>query len=186
MKNSNIDISTFIKQIMKAKNISYREIEERSKGCISYGYVSGLVRGVYNNPSLEKINALANGLGVPEDTVIKVVKGLPLNEKDDPSSIIVEESIRESGMNLTKEEKKNVINIVKKHLKPLVESAVDMVKLTSFALTPATKKALEKVARKEHRSVSSLLEKIIADYFDKEGFALTNDQDLNKENRNKE
>lgn len=133
MDKIKIDLPTFIKQIMAAKGLSYRDIETRSEGTISYGYVNSLVHGIYKNPTVDKIKALARGLGVPEDTLTKVVKGIPLEEKDDPASFVVEEAIRESGIRLSKEEKKRVIGIVKKHLKPLVDSAVEMVKTAKEA-----------------------------------------------------
>lgn len=133
MDKTKIDLPAFIKQIMAAKGLSYRDIETRSEGRISYGYVNSLVHGTYKNPTVDKIKALAKGLGVPEDALTKVVKGIPLEEKDDPAFFVVEEAIRESGIKLSKEEKKRVIGIVKKHLKPLVDSAVEMVKTAKEA-----------------------------------------------------
>lgn len=133
MDKTKADLPNFIKQIMAAKGLSYRDIETRSEGRISYGYVNSLVHGIYKNPTVDKIKALAKGLGVPEDTLAKVIKGLPLAEKDDPAFFVVEEAIRESGIKLTKEEKKKVVDIVKKHIKPLVDSAVEMVKTAKGA-----------------------------------------------------
>lgn len=133
MDKKKIDLPTFIKQIMAARGFSYRDVETRSEGTISHGYVSSLVHGIYRNPTVEKISALAKGLGVPEDTLTKVVKGMPLEEKDDPAFFVVEEAIRESGIKLTKEEKKKVVGIVKDHLKSFVKNAVDMVKTAKGA-----------------------------------------------------
>ena len=118
---------------MAAKGLSYRDIEEKSNGRISYGYVNSLVKGINKNPSVEKINALAVGLGVPENTLIRVARGIPLEERDDPSSLVVDEAIAESGVKLSPKERERVVKIVKKHLKPLVESAVDMVKTAKGA-----------------------------------------------------
>lgn len=123
-----ISLPEFIKQIMAAKELTYRDIADRSHGRISHGYVSSLVQGHYKNPSAEKIDALALGLGVPVETLTKVIRGIALDEKDDPAALIIEEVLTERGLKLSKEEKKKVIGIVKKHLKPLVDSAVDMVK----------------------------------------------------------
>lgn len=128
-----IDLPTFIKQIMAAKGLSYRDIEARSGGTISYGYVNSLVHGTCKNPTVEKISALAKGLGVPEDTLTKLVKGLPLEDKDDPAFFVVEEAIRESGIKLTKEEKKKVVGIMKDHLRSFVKNAVDMAKTAKGA-----------------------------------------------------
>ena len=44
----------------------------------------------------------------------------------------------------------------------------------SVVLTPGIRKALEAAAKKDRRSMSSLLEKIIVDYLDKEKIPWTN------------
>lgn len=133
MDKTKTDLSTFIKQIMAAKGLSYRDIETRSEETISHGYVYSLVRGINKSPTVDKIKALSKGLGVPEDSLIKIVKGIPLDEKDDPAFFIVEEAIRESGIKLTKEEKKKVVTIVKNHLKSFIGNAVAMVKTAKGA-----------------------------------------------------
>lgn len=122
------DLPTFIKQIMAAKGLSYRDIEAMSGEAISHGYVYSLVRGINKSPTIDKIKALSKGLGVSEDILIKIVKGIPLDEKDDPAFLVAEEAIRESGVKLTKEEKKRVVDMVRKNLKSLVEYAVTVVK----------------------------------------------------------
>jgi predicted transcriptional regulator len=45
----------------------------------------------------------------------------------------------------------------------------------NFVLTPGVKKALEIAAEKDRRSMSSLVEKIIVDYLDREGIAWRNE-----------
>lgn len=44
----------------------------------------------------------------------------------------------------------------------------------NFVLSPGIKDALEVAAQKDRRSMSSLLEKIVIDYLDKEGIPWTN------------
>ena len=44
----------------------------------------------------------------------------------------------------------------------------------NFVLSPGIKKALEVAAQKDRRSMSSLIEKIIVDYLEKEGIPWTN------------
>jgi hypothetical protein len=52
----------------------------------------------------------------------------------------------------------------------------DMKKVTySVVLTPSIREALEVAAQKDRRSMSSLLEKIIIDYLDKQGIPWEND-----------
>jgi hypothetical protein len=43
----------------------------------------------------------------------------------------------------------------------------------NFVLSPGIKEALEVAARKDRRSMSSLLEKIVVDYLEKEGIPWT-------------
>ena len=133
MEKTKTNLPAFIKEIMIAKGLTYRNIEERSRGRISYGYVNSLVQGHYKNPSVDKIKALAEGLGVPEGTLNKVVRGILLDEQDDPAALVVEEAIKESGIKLSKEEKKKVIGILKRHLRPLVQNAVEMLKAAKEA-----------------------------------------------------
>ena len=133
MDKTKTNLPAFIKEIMAAKDLTFRDIEERSQGCISYGYVNSLVQGHYKNPSVDKIKALAEGLGVPVDTLNKVARGIPLDETDDPAALVVEEALIESGAKLTKEEKKKVIAIVKRKLKDLVKDTVDVMKTAKTA-----------------------------------------------------
>ena len=45
-------------------------------------------------------------------------------------------------------------------------------KIYTFTLLPTIKEGLERAAEKDHRSMSSLIEKIIADYLEKENIPL--------------
>lgn len=45
----------------------------------------------------------------------------------------------------------------------------------NFVLSPGIKEALEVAAQKDRRSMSSLLEKIVVDYLEKEGIPWTNE-----------
>ncbi len=54
---------------------------------------------------------------------------------------------------------------------------IEIVKKVTYSvvLTPGVREALEVAARKDRRSMSSLLEKIIIDYLDKQGIPWEND-----------
>jgi transcriptional regulator with XRE-family HTH domain len=69
------DLKRYVKRVMKQKGLTLRDIEIRSGGKITDGYVSGIITGIAKNPSVEKIKALAQGLGVSIDEVFHVACG---------------------------------------------------------------------------------------------------------------
>jgi transcriptional regulator with XRE-family HTH domain len=71
------DLRQYVKRVMRRKNLTLRDIEMRSGGRITDGYVSGIIAGVAKNPSVDKIRALADGLGVEVAEVFHVACGLP-------------------------------------------------------------------------------------------------------------
>jgi transcriptional regulator with XRE-family HTH domain len=71
------DLGRYVRRIMRIKGLTLRDIEIRSKGKITDGYVSGIISGAAKNPSVEKVVALAAGLGVSPDELFHVACGLP-------------------------------------------------------------------------------------------------------------
>jgi transcriptional regulator with XRE-family HTH domain len=71
------ELSHYVRRIMRVKRLTLRDVEVRSKGKITDGYVSGIINGVAKNPSVEKVMALALGLGVGPEEVFYVACGLP-------------------------------------------------------------------------------------------------------------
>jgi transcriptional regulator with XRE-family HTH domain len=80
---------------MDEKGLSSRDIQARSGKKIADSYVTKIVNGITTNPSIDKTKALAEGLGVDEDEVFKVARGIPLKESGSrggdpwPSSILI-------------------------------------------------------------------------------------------------
>ena len=70
------DLSHYVRRIMKLKGLTLRDIEVRSKGRITDGYISGIISGAAKNPSVEKVMALASGLEVNPDELFHVACGL--------------------------------------------------------------------------------------------------------------
>jgi transcriptional regulator with XRE-family HTH domain len=60
---------------MKQKALTLRDIEVRSDGKITDGYVADILRGAASNPSAEKIKALGRGLGVDAHALFDVICG---------------------------------------------------------------------------------------------------------------
>jgi transcriptional regulator with XRE-family HTH domain len=57
-------LAQYVTRIIKQKGLKLREVEERSGGQITNGYVSSIMNGNITNLTVEKIAALAVGLGV--------------------------------------------------------------------------------------------------------------------------
>jgi Helix-turn-helix. len=72
-------LSQYVKRILDEKHLTMTDVEERSERKIADAYVANIMNGLARNPSVDKLKALAVGLGEPEDDVFKVARGLPLD-----------------------------------------------------------------------------------------------------------
>jgi transcriptional regulator with XRE-family HTH domain len=82
---SETDIETlaqYVARIIKEKNLKHHEVKELSGGRITDGYVRGIMTGKASNPSVDKLKALSLGLGVSEDEIFRVARGLPVESDD--------------------------------------------------------------------------------------------------------
>ena len=85
-KHSRIEtLSQYVKRILNEKQMTMKNVQERSEGGIADAYVGSIVNGVAKNPSVDKLKALAMGLDEPEDDVFKVARGLPLDHEREAS-----------------------------------------------------------------------------------------------------
>jgi len=96
MTNAKIEtLAEYVTRIMDEKGLSGRDVEARSNDEIANGYVMKIANGGTTNPSIEKTKALAKGLGVDEDELFYVARGVPLKGKRPttgdpwPSNILV-------------------------------------------------------------------------------------------------
>ena len=76
------DLSRYVRRILAEKRLSFRDVQRASSGGITQGYVGALVNGRYANPSVEKLKALARGLGESEETLFRVARGLSLSSEE--------------------------------------------------------------------------------------------------------
>ena len=74
------DLKGYVRRVLKQKKITLRDVQGRSGGQITQAYVGAIVKGVHSNPTVEKLKALARGLGVDEDEIFRVARGLPIRE----------------------------------------------------------------------------------------------------------
>lgn len=71
------DFSEYVRRVMKLKGLTQKDVQRMSRGRITDGYVASISIGRANNPSVEKLKALADGLGVDADELFHVACGLP-------------------------------------------------------------------------------------------------------------
>jgi transcriptional regulator with XRE-family HTH domain len=74
-------LSQYVKRIMEEKHLKVHDVEVRSGKGIADAYVANIVNGLARNPSVDKLKALAVGLGEPEEDVFLVARSLPLSER---------------------------------------------------------------------------------------------------------
>ena len=71
------DLKSYVKRILKQKRMTLRDVQLRSGGGITQAYVGAIVQGIHSNPTVEKLKALARGLGVDEDELFRAARGIP-------------------------------------------------------------------------------------------------------------
>jgi transcriptional regulator with XRE-family HTH domain len=74
-------LAEYVTRIMQEKKLRPKDVERRSSGEIDDAYVIKIMKGITTNPSISKTQALAKGLGVDEDELFRVARGLPLKGK---------------------------------------------------------------------------------------------------------
>ena len=75
MKATKKALGRYVRQRMEARGLSARQVAERSGNKITAAYVTGIMKGSAANPSVEKMKALAEGLGVARDELFDVACG---------------------------------------------------------------------------------------------------------------
>jgi transcriptional regulator with XRE-family HTH domain len=77
MKEKVETLAEYVTRVIKEKRLKQEEVCRQSRGHITDGYIRGIMKGKARNLSVEKLKALALGLGVPEDELFRVARGLP-------------------------------------------------------------------------------------------------------------
>lgn len=75
IKTGKGDLSRYVRRVMKQKGLTQRDVESRSEGKITDGYVADILSGDAKNPSVEKLKALAHGLGVDLHEIFDIACG---------------------------------------------------------------------------------------------------------------
>lgn len=70
-------LADFVRRVMKLKGLTQKDVQRLSGGRITDGYIASISSGRASNLSVEKIKALADGIGVDLDTLFHVACGVP-------------------------------------------------------------------------------------------------------------
>jgi transcriptional regulator with XRE-family HTH domain len=90
---------------MKLKGLTQKDVQRMSGGRITDGYVASISIGRACNPSVDKLKALADGLGVDMDELFHVACGLPADTDDSgkssyaPDPLMILENVRKAIVN---------------------------------------------------------------------------------------
>ncbi len=74
------NLGGYVRRILKEKKLSLSNVEQRANGKISDSYICSISAGNVGSPTVGKLKALARGLGVPEEEVFAVARGVPLEQ----------------------------------------------------------------------------------------------------------
>lgn len=76
------NLGDYLRRVISEKNLTYRQVAERSGGRISHAAISDIISGKTKEIKSSTITALARGLGVPEEEIFAVIRGK--SPTDDP------------------------------------------------------------------------------------------------------
>jgi transcriptional regulator with XRE-family HTH domain len=74
-KFSGETLGSYVKRVLQQKQLKLRDVERRSQGQITNGYISGIMNDKIKNFSLDKLKALAAGLDVDPHTILDAALG---------------------------------------------------------------------------------------------------------------
>jgi transcriptional regulator with XRE-family HTH domain len=130
MAGAKHDLGEYVKRVMKLKGLTQKDVQRMSGGRITDGYVASITTGRAKNLSVDKLRALADGLGVDTDELFHVACGL--RELDDggvsnaPDSLMILETVQQAVMSpavtqilhevvgLTPEERAGLLGFIKR------------------------------------------------------------------------
>ncbi|HYL98899.1 MAG TPA: helix-turn-helix transcriptional regulator [Blastocatellia bacterium] len=72
-------LAQYVKRVMKEKGLNPPAVEKLSAKKITDAYVVSIVSGKQKNPSVSKLVALAEGLGVDDIELFKIAKGMAVD-----------------------------------------------------------------------------------------------------------
>ena len=112
-KRTKEDLADFVRRTLNEKRLTTRDVEQRAKRKgkrITHGYVSRIVSRTATNLTVDRLKALAVGMGVREKEVFDRVTGEPIeNDFDESDFALLHAKYKE----LSDEDKKEVRTLVR-------------------------------------------------------------------------
>lgn len=99
------NLNSFVRRIMEEKDLTAREVERRSGGNITHSYVNKIKNGDAKNPSPQILQALAKGLGEPEEIIFSLIRGIQPNKENVAREQFENLGLKFSGLPPSKKEK---------------------------------------------------------------------------------
>lgn len=103
MAGARQELGEYVKRVMKLKGLTQKDVQRMSGWKITDGYVASITTGRARNLSVDKLMALADGLGVDSDELFHVASGLEgLSARDGgrraPDSLMILETVQQAVM----------------------------------------------------------------------------------------
>ena len=100
MTGAKHDLGEYVKRVMKLKGLTQKDVQRMSGGRITDGYVASITTGRAKNLSVDKLRALADGLGVDTDELFHVACGLQDDSgvSNAPDSLMILETVQQAVM----------------------------------------------------------------------------------------
>lgn len=95
-------LGEYVKRVMKLKGLTQKDVQRMSGGRITDGYVASITTGRATNLSVDKLIALADGLGVDADELFHVACGQSPDDagrrREGPDSLMILETVQKAVM----------------------------------------------------------------------------------------
>ena len=102
MADAKHGLGEYVKRVMKLKGLTQKDVQRMSGRRITDGYVASITTGRATNLSVDKLIALADGLGVDSDELFHVACGQPLDDhgrrRGGPDSLMILETVQKVVM----------------------------------------------------------------------------------------
>ena len=83
-------LSEFVRRILVEKGLSTYDVQKASGNRVSAATVTKIMNGDIRSSSIETLSGLAKGLGIPEDQLFRVARGLPADIPNDRREVLAE------------------------------------------------------------------------------------------------
>lgn len=102
MADAKHGLGEYVKRVMKLKGLTQKDVQRMSGERITDGYVASITTGRATNLSVDKLIALADGLGVDADELFHVASGRQFDDgsrsRNGPDSMMILETVQKAVM----------------------------------------------------------------------------------------